>query len=68
MILFAGVIVVALVLGFATGGRLRNFERLRLRWWALAPLGFALQAVPLPDARHGTDLLVRVLVLGRPTC
>lgn len=64
VILFLGVIVIAVLLGFALGGRLRNFERLRLRWWALAPLGFALQAVPLPNARHGEDLLVRVLVLG----
>jgi hypothetical protein len=64
MILFLGVILFAVLLGYATGGRLRNFERLRLRWWGLAPLGFALQAVPLPNARQGEDLLVRVLVLG----
>ena len=64
MILFVGAIVLALVLGFATGGRLSNFERLRLRWWALAPLGFAIQGLPLPNERYGTDLLVRVAVLG----
>ncbi len=64
MILFAGAIILAVALGYAAGGRLRNFERLRLRWWALAPLGFALQEVPLPNDRHGTDLIVRMLILG----
>jgi hypothetical protein len=64
MILFLSVIGLSVLAGYLLGGRLRNFERLRLRWWGLAPLGLALQAIPLPDARHGTDLLVRVAVLS----
>lgn len=64
MILFLSIVVLSVLAGYLAGGRLRGFERLRLRWWALAPLGLALQGIPLPDARHGTDLLVRVAVLG----
>jgi Family of unknown function (DUF5317) len=64
VILFLGVIVLAIGTGLVAGGRLRRFERLELRWWLLAPVGLALQAVPLPNARHGTDLVVRVAVLS----
>jgi hypothetical protein len=64
MILFLSVIGLSVLAGYLLGGRLRSFERLRLRWWGLAPLGLALQAIPLPDARQGTDLLVRVVVLS----
>ncbi len=64
MTLFLAVLVVAVLIGYLTGGRLRGFERLRVRWWVLAPLGLALQALPLPNGRHGTDLWIRVAVLG----
>lgn len=64
MILFLSFIVLALLAGYLTGGRLRRFAELELRWWILAPLGFALQAVPLPDGAEGTDLQIRMLVLG----
>jgi hypothetical protein len=64
MILFVGVIVVALAVGLVAGGSLQRFGELRLRWWLLAPVGFALQGVPMPDGRHGGDLYIRVLVFG----
>jgi Family of unknown function (DUF5317) len=64
MILFVSVLLLAVVIGYLAGGRLRGFERLHLRHWWLAPIGLALQAVPLPDAPHGTDFLVRMGVLG----
>jgi Family of unknown function (DUF5317) len=64
MILFVGVIVLALVAGLVAGGSLQRFGELRLRWWLLAPVGFALQGVPLPDGRHGGDLAIRVIVFG----
>ncbi len=64
MILFLGAIGLSVLVGYLLGGRLRTFERLRLRWWALAPLGLALQAMPLPDSRHGTDLVVRIVLLS----
>jgi hypothetical protein len=64
MILFFSVILLSVLVGYLVGGRLRGFERLRLRYWWLAPLGLGLQALPLPDGRHGTDFLVRMAVLG----
>lgn len=47
MRLFLAVMLGSVVAGYAVGGRLRNLERLRLRWWGLAPLGLAVQLVPL---------------------
>ena len=52
---------VAVVIGLVAGGSLRNFERVRVHWWALAFGGVALQALPAPtiagiepsDGRHG---------------
>jgi hypothetical protein len=64
MILFLAVLALALVVGYALGGRLRELERLRLRWWPLAIVGLALQYLPLPSGRWGTDLIVRIAVLG----
>jgi hypothetical protein len=64
MILFFGAIAVALVVGLVAGGSLHRFSELRLRWWLLAPIGLALQGVPLPDGRHGSDLVIRIVVFG----
>jgi hypothetical protein len=64
MILFLAVIAIALLLGYAMRGRLRRLEELRLRWWAFALVGLALQFIPLPSGRWGTDLIVRSIVLG----
>jgi hypothetical protein len=64
MILFLAVVLLALVLGFALGGRIRELEKLRLRWWPLAILGLSMQFLPLPSGRWGADLTVRIVVLG----
>jgi Family of unknown function (DUF5317) len=64
MILFLAVVALALVLGYAFGGRLRELEKLHLRWWPLALLGLGLQFIPLPSGRWGTDLIVRIAVLA----
>lgn len=64
MILFASVLVLAFVLGFALGGRLSGFEGVRFRWWWLALVGLAVQFVPLPEGVGGTDLAVRTVVLS----
>ncbi len=42
-------IVLAVSLGYATGGRLNRLETLKLRWWLLALLGLLLQ-IPLPGS------------------
>jgi hypothetical protein len=52
-------IVVAVGLGYLLGGRLRNVEGLRLRWWWLAPVGLAMQLAPIPghsDTAEGVSL------------
>jgi hypothetical protein len=64
MILFAAVILLAFLLGYVFGGRIRRFEQLHLRWSWLAVAGLALQFVPLPDGATGTDLVVRTAVLS----
>jgi len=64
MILFAAVILLAFLLGYVFGGRIRRFEQLHLRWSWLAVVGLALQFVPLPDGATGTDLVVRTAVLS----
>lgn len=64
MILFLAVVALAIVLGYAVGGRLAAFEGFRLRWWALVILGLAIQFVPLPEGEGGTDLVVRTAGLA----
>jgi hypothetical protein len=64
MILFAAVILLAFLVGYVFGGRVRRFEQLHLRWPWLAVAGLALQFVPLPDGATGTDLVVRTAVLS----
>jgi hypothetical protein len=64
MDLFIGIIALAVVAGLLAGGSITRFAQLRLRWWLLAPIGFALQGVPLPNGRFGGDLVIRVLVFG----
>lgn len=64
MILFLATIGLAIVLGYALGGRLRRIEKLRLRLWWLAVAGFAIQFIPLPEGDAGRDLLVRTAVLA----
>jgi hypothetical protein len=42
------VLAVAIVVGLLFGGSVRNFERVRIHWWALAIGGLVLQVVPVP--------------------
>lgn len=64
MILFIAVIALALVLSLLLGGSVRRFEDLHLRWWGLAIAGLGIQFAPLPNGRAGSDLAVRIAVLG----
>src|SRR5215470_7406397 len=57
MILLVSVLVLAVVVGYAIGGRLRNLETMRLRWWGLALGGLFLQLVPFPSGwSHGVSV------------
>jgi len=62
--LFLSVIAVAIVAGYAFGGRLRRFEEYRPRWWALAPIGLALQFVPVHTTAEGGSPLGDALLIG----
>jgi hypothetical protein len=62
MIFLLSVIVLAVAIGYLAGGRLRNFERLRIRGWWLAPIGLLLQ-LQFPAFWHpGRDLSVALLI------
>lgn len=47
MIVVLLVAVTGIVAGFLMGGSLRNFERVRVHWWAAAFVGLVLQAAPV---------------------
>ncbi len=66
MILLLGVVVIAVAVGYAIGGRLGNLGSIRLQWWWLAPLGLALQLIPVSADRSnpfGYALLVASYVV-----
>jgi hypothetical protein len=67
MFLVPGLVVLAVLLGYVLGGRLRRFENLRINRWGLAIIGAALTAIvnvfpalsigPIPDTVVGPVLL-----------
>jgi Family of unknown function (DUF5317) len=65
-VLFVACVVLgAVALGYLTGGRLRGFERVHLRWWPLALIGLAMQVAPVPDlGGDGEDVLSLSLLIG----
>jgi hypothetical protein len=67
MLLIAAVLVIGLLLGYLAGGRLRNLEHLRLRWWWLAPIGLLMQLAPLPLHGHvDKQVSVGLLIASYP--
>src|SRR5204862_836956 len=48
----------AVILGYLVGGRLKNVERLRLRWWGLALVGLVMQLIPVSDKGVAVGLLI----------
>lgn len=63
MTLLVGVVVIAVLIGYLLGGRLRGFEGFRLRWWLLAPIGLALQLVPVTDGAATAALITSYVLL-----
>jgi hypothetical protein len=59
MSLIAVIVVVSVVAGLLAGGSLRALEHMRVHWWALAPIGLALQGAP-----EVSDLLAGAALLG----
>ncbi len=56
----------SVIAGYAVGGRLRNLGRLRLRWWALAPVALAMQLVPLPSSGSARAVALGLLIASYP--
>jgi hypothetical protein len=50
MLLLAGSVVIAVAIGYLTGGRLKNLGGYILKWWPLALGGLLLQLVPYPES------------------
>ncbi len=55
MILIPIALVVGVLVGLATGGRLRALTEIRFRWWPLAFVGLALQRLPIPSMAGELD-------------
>lgn len=62
MKLIAGALVIAIALGYLTGGRLSNLAHLRIRWAPLAIAGLVLQVIN-PPGRWPLVMLVGSFVL-----
>lgn len=59
------ILVIAVLAGLLAGGSLRPFERVRVHWWALAVVGLALQAAPVPDIGSlDPDVVAALIFLG----
>ena len=76
MALVAIIVLAGLGAGFRARGSLRNFERVRIHWWAVALVGLGVQAIPVPErfgSRWAVGLLARLLRpadrvrVGQPT-
>ncbi len=57
------ILALAVLVGLAAKGSLRNFERVRVHWWALAFGGVALQALPAPAIGSLDPRVVGTVVL-----
>ncbi len=64
MLLLATIAAAALLVAYATGGRLRKLGDLRLRWWGLAILGLLMQVAPVSGEGRPARLSALALLLG----
>ncbi|MGH2555484.1 MAG: DUF5317 domain-containing protein [Actinomycetota bacterium] len=55
MLLILAVVVAGILAGVALGGDVRTLSDVKLRWWPLAPIGLALQLVPVPSRQGELD-------------
>ena len=63
MSLIVLIVVAGVLAGSLAGGSLRPLEHLRIHWWALAPVGLALQGAPLPEIPRVDPALLASAVL-----
>jgi hypothetical protein len=57
------IVLGSIAIGLSAGGRLTALGHIRLRWWALAPIGLAMQLAPLPRAETSAARTVSTIVL-----
>ena len=57
------IVLGSIAVGLVAGGRLRALEHVHLRWWALAPIGLAMQLSPLPRTETPTARTLSTIVL-----
>jgi hypothetical protein len=57
------IILGSAAVGLLAGGRLSALEHVHLRWWALAPIGLAMQLSPLPRAETSSARTLSTIVL-----
>lgn len=57
------IVLGSIAVGLLVGGRLTALEHVHLRWWALAPIGLAMQLSPLPRAETSTARTISTIVL-----
>lgn len=55
VLLILAVVVAGILVGVALGGDIRTLSDVKLRWWPLAPLGLALQVIPVPSREGQID-------------
>jgi len=65
VLLILAVVVAGILTGVALGGDVRTLSDVKLRWWPLAPVGLALQLVPVPSRQGELDHWLSVgLLIG----
>jgi hypothetical protein len=57
------VVVASIAAGLVFGGSLKPLEHVRMRWWALAPVGLAMQLDPFPWTRSHDGQAIAAIVL-----
>lgn len=63
MLLPLFIVLGSIAVGLLAGGRLTALEHVHLRWWALAPIGLAMQLSPVPRAETSTARTLSTIVL-----
>ena len=57
------IVLGSIAVGLVAGGRLTALEHVHLRWWALAPIGLAMQWSPLPRIETPTARTLSTVLL-----
>ena len=64
MLLILGSILLAVLIGFAVGGRVRNLSSVHIKWPVLAVVGLVLQVIPVKESSKGLSFALLMLSLA----